>query len=79
MVLEVLLTVSNCHSLKVFLRWYHPDELNELVRPIAGAATTLLKTARGLVGRKRVRKLLTAKAEQDKKVGSTGRQWPSRS
>lgn len=53
---------------KVFMRWYHPDELNELIKPIAGAATCFSKCARGMVARKRHRKLLDIKAEFEKQV-----------
>ncbi|EDQ89817.1 uncharacterized protein MONBRDRAFT_20878, partial [Monosiga brevicollis MX1] len=46
---------------KVFLRYYHPDELNDLVKPIAGAAAVLQKVTRGFLGRREVQKLMAEK------------------
>eukprot|EP00730_Choanoeca_flexa_P004849 TRINITY_DN11819_c4_g2_i6.p1 TRINITY_DN11819_c4_g2~~TRINITY_DN11819_c4_g2_i6.p1 ORF type:complete len:949 (+),score=327.87 TRINITY_DN11819_c4_g2_i6:88-2934(+) len=53
---------------KVFLRYYHPDELNELAKPIAGAVTNLQKCCRGFIARRRHAKLVAEAAAYAKQV-----------
>lgn len=55
---------------KIFLRYYHADNLTELQRPVQNAATTLQKSLRGHIARKHVGRLQAAKTEQQKKVDS---------
>ena len=55
---------------KVFLRYYHPDMLNDLQRPIQSSAANLQKVCRGFMARKALTKLQVAKADVVKKVES---------
>eukprot|EP00039_Didymoeca_costata_P028435 m.21052 g.21052 ORF g.21052 m.21052 type:complete len:934 (+) comp7017_c0_seq1:165-2966(+) len=53
---------------KVFMRYFHADELNGKLEPFTAAATVLSKYCRGFTGRARYTHLVKAKREQDKQV-----------
>eukprot|EP00054_Salpingoeca_dolichothecata_P026515 m.189953 g.189953 ORF g.189953 m.189953 type:complete len:938 (-) comp25680_c0_seq1:211-3024(-) len=53
---------------KVFLRYWHADELNERLRPIYGAAVMIQKYGRGFTARSKYKKLLQEKREMEQKV-----------
>lgn len=49
---------------KVFLRYFHQDMLNELLRPFPTSATTMAKVCRGMVARHKVGRLRAEAAKQ---------------
>ena len=53
---------------KVFMRYWHVDELNAKLKPILMAAKDLQKFGRGFIARRQYQKLYAVKVEQDKKV-----------
>lgn len=59
-----------CGHTKVFLRYYHMDELNRKFLPFPLAAQKLTKVARGLMARSAARKLLAEKQRKDKMLDS---------
>jgi myosin-3 len=59
-----------CGHTKVFLRYYHMDELNRKFLPFPLAAQKLTKVARGFMARSAVRKLLNEKQRKDKLLDS---------
>lgn len=59
-----------CGKTKVFLRYFHMDELNKKFLPFPQAAVKLTKVARGFMARRAVRKLVDEKERQDKLVAS---------
>lgn len=53
---------------KVFLRYWHSDKLNELMRPFPAAAKVLQKYARGFIARRKLKKLKEVAARERKAV-----------
>lgn len=53
---------------KVFMKYFHLDELNDKLRPIKGAAITIQRHARGFTARSKYARILAAKRAQDKLV-----------
>lgn len=53
---------------KVFMRYWHTDELNEKLRPYGAAASLIGVFCRGFAARSKFQKLLQIKREQDRKV-----------
>lgn len=53
---------------KVFMRYFHADELNEKLKPYGDAATVLSRFCRGFAARASYEVKLKAKREQDEKV-----------
>eukprot|EP00730_Choanoeca_flexa_P004848 TRINITY_DN11819_c4_g2_i1.p1 TRINITY_DN11819_c4_g2~~TRINITY_DN11819_c4_g2_i1.p1 ORF type:complete len:960 (+),score=384.84 TRINITY_DN11819_c4_g2_i1:74-2953(+) len=68
-----VLAVAGCQGwqvgkTKVFLRYFHMDELNEKFKPFPAAASVLSRAARGFIARQNVRKLKQQAAQQAKAV-----------
>jgi len=55
---------------KVFMRYFHADELNGKLEPFTVAATQLSKYCRGFTGRSKYGALVTAKRKQDADVAA---------
>jgi len=55
---------------KVFLRYFHADQLNGLLQPFQDAATILSKYCRGFTARSKYGALLAAKRAQDEAVNA---------
>ena len=53
---------------KVFMRYWHVDELNEKLMPYSAAASAIGRACRGFVARSKFGKLMEAKREQDRKI-----------
>jgi myosin-3 len=53
---------------KVFMRYFHADEMNQKLHPYSEAASVLTKYMRGFVGRSKYGGLLAAKRAQDESV-----------
>lgn len=53
---------------KVFLRYFHADELNGKLEPFTSAANILSRLCRGYNARSKYSELLKVKREQDKQV-----------
>jgi myosin-3 len=53
---------------KVFLRYFHVDELNAKLQPYNAAASLIGKYARCAAAKEKYRRMLAAKREQEKKV-----------
>ena len=59
-----------CGKDKVFLKYYHPDELSVLVRKSRDAYRTVERACRGLICRVRYRKIRAGKAAQAEAVAA---------
>lgn len=55
---------------KVFMRYFHADQLNDKLQPYTAAATVLSKYCRGFTGRSKYGALVQAKREQDAAVAA---------
>ena len=53
---------------KVFMRYYHADQLNGKLEPFSTAATLMSKYSRGFAARSKYAGLLAAKRAQDEQV-----------
>lgn len=54
---------------KIFMKYYHGEQLNDKLKPFAGAAMHIGKFGKGLLARLRYREMLKAKQAQDAVVG----------